>query len=571
MNDGITHRCTDLRNAERLVELHGADLRFVGAWSRWMTWNGKCWSLDDSGAVMRAAAATARRLVEEALAELAVANQIFASAPQNDAAAASKKDAERVLAWCIGSQNERRLAAMVTLAKSFVSICVSHEKLDADPQALNVDNGTLDLRTGTLRPHRRADLITKLAPVTYDAMATCPVWEWFLDRAMGSDGELVRYLQRMLGYSLTGLTREHALGFFFGGGANGKSTCLSTIHAMLGDYAAPAPRGLLFRSRGERHPTELASLFGRRFVTCAEIESGQAFDEAFVKDLTGGDVLTARRMREDFWSFAPTHKLFIAGNHKPLVRGDDDGIWRRMRLVPWTVTIPPEERDKMLSEKLRAELPGILAWCVRGCVAWQQHGLGEPPAVKNATAAYRNESDVLGQFFDSNLVFEPTARVVRKTLRTTYEEWCTEQGYEPFGARRFAERLRARGVVDKGVREGARVLDGWQGVRLATAEERAARVWGVGTVGTTLPLDATTIAGDAMPNESPNIDAKSLQAVGSREIVGSDYQLDRSCGRADHNQLGSAPYEVPTSLQDDELFVDWVDRELGLPTGTEDS
>ncbi len=325
MNDGVTHRCTDMRNAERLVELHGNDLRFVGAWSRWIAWDGKCWKLDDTGAAMRAATATSRRLVEEALAELAVANQVFAAAPQSEAAATSRKDAERVLGWCIGSQNERRFAAMLTLARSIFTLSIRHDALDADPQLLNVLNGTLDLRTGNLRPHRRADLITKVAPVVYDAAAECPVWTQFIARAMGGDAELVGYLQRMLGYSLTGLTREHALGFFFGGGANGKSTCLSTIHAILGDYAAPAPRGLLFRAKGERHPTELASLFGRRFVTCAEIESGQAFDEAFVKDLTGGDVLSARRMREDFWSFAPTHKLFIAGNHKPIVRGDDDG------------------------------------------------------------------------------------------------------------------------------------------------------------------------------------------------------------------------------------------------------
>lgn len=482
MSEGITARCTDLRNAERLVELHGEDLRYVGAWSRWLVWDGKRWRIDEDGGVMRCAATTSRRLVEEALAECAVANQLYAAAPKSEAAEAAKKDADRVLAWCIGSQNERRLAAMVALARTFSAVAILHDKLDSDPELLNVENGTLDLRTGELRSHRRADLMTKLAPVVFDANAKCDVWEAFLARAMGGDDELVRYLQRMLGYSLTGLTREHALGFFFGGGANGKSTCLSTIHAMLGDYAAPAPRGLLFRAKGERHPTELASLFGRRFVTCAEIESGQAFDEAFVKDLTGGDMLSARRMREDFWSFAPTHKLFIAGNHKPTVRGDDEGIWRRMRLVPWTVTIPPEERDKTLGERLRVELPGILAWCARGCVAWQRQGLGEPPAVLRATAEYRQESDVLGEFFALRLTFKPEGRIARKSLRSAYEEWCRENGYEPVGARRLGARLREHGVTPGNVREGMNTLDGWRGVELSTAEERAARVWGVAGV-----------------------------------------------------------------------------------------
>lgn len=238
MSDGITARCTDLRNAERLVELFGEDLRYVGAWSRWLVWDGRRWRIDEDGGVMRCTATTARRMVEEALAELTIANQLYAAAPKSEAAEAAKKDAERVLAWCVGSQNERRLAAMVALARTFSAVAIVHDKLDADPELLNVENGTLDLRTGELRSHRRADLMTKLAPVAFDANAKCDVWAAFLARAMGGDDELVRYLQRMLGYSLTGLTREHALGFFFGGGANGKSTCLSTIHAMLVVVAA---------------------------------------------------------------------------------------------------------------------------------------------------------------------------------------------------------------------------------------------------------------------------------------------------------------------------------------------
>jgi putative DNA primase/helicase len=267
--------------------------------------------------------------------------------------------------------------------------------------------------------------------------------------------------------------REHVLAFLYGLGANGKSTALSTLHAMLGDYATPAPRGLLFRARGERHPTELATLHGRRFVTCSEIEDGQAFDEALVKDLTGGDPIECRRMREDFWTFTPTHKLFMAGNHKPTVRGDDEGIWRRMRLVPWTVTIPEAERDTMLSEKLRAELPGILAWAVRGCISWQAKGLETPRAVRDATSDYRSESDLVGQFFAEHVVFERDANMARKVLRETYETWCKENGADALGAKRFAGRLRERGVVDGKVRQGAQVLDGWRGVRLATDSERS--------------------------------------------------------------------------------------------------
>jgi putative DNA primase/helicase len=363
---------------------------------------------------------------------------------------------------------------MIDVAKSFSSIALGHDNLDTDPWLLNVDNGTIDLRTGLMREHRRDDLITKMALVIFDPNAKAPTWDAFLDRAMGGSQDLVSYLQRMIGYSLTGAILEHVVAFMFGGGANGKSTLLAAIHAMLGDYATPAPRGLLFRSRNERHPTALATLHGRRFVTCSEIEEGQAFDEALVKDLTGGDPIECRRMREDFWSFTPSHKLFLAGNHKPTVRGDDEGIWRRIRLVPWIITIPESERDTNLPSKLRAELPGILAWAVRGCMAWQSNGLDEPAAVKLATSKYREESDTLGEFFRLRAVFEAGATIARKDLREAYQAHCQENGAEPFGAKRFAGRLREGGVTETSVRKGVSVVDGWRGVRLMTDAERAA-------------------------------------------------------------------------------------------------
>ena len=294
---------------------------------------------------------------------------------------------------------------------------------------------------------------------------------------MAGNAELVGFLKRIVGYALTGVTKEHVLAFLFGGGANGKSTFTTLVHVMLGDYATPAPRGLLFRARGERHPTELASLFGARFVTCSEIEEGQAFDEGSWRS-TGGDHVECRRMREDFWSFVPTHKLFIAGNYKPTVRGDDEGIWRRMRLIPFTVTIPPAERDKSLPEKLRTELPGILAWAVRGCLEWQRDGLGEPAAVVEATKVYRDESDAIGEFLRLSVVFDAEATIARKTLREEYENSVKDAGGTPVGARRFTARLRAKGVVDTTVRVGMKVVDGWRGVRLMTdAEKTAAAAW----------------------------------------------------------------------------------------------
>lgn len=473
---GVTAKCSDAANAERLVALHGGDLRFCAGWGRWLVWDGRRWALDDTQAAKRAALATVRHLLEEAMAEQEAATRALAAKPDSPEPAARLVTARNLVRWAITSQSAPRLKAMLEVASSFKPLVVRHEDLDASEWVLNVANGTVDLRTGRLRPHDRGDLITKIAPVTFEADAGCPTWGAFLAQVMGDDAELVAFLQRVVGYTLTGSTREHILGFFFGTGRNGKTTFLSTLHALLGDYATPAPRGLLFQARGgERHPTELASLFGARFVTCAEIEQGRAFDEALVKDLTGGDPIKARRMREDFWTFVPTHKLFIAGNHKPTVRGDDEGIWRRMRLVPFTVTVPTEKVDKELPEKLRGELPGILAWAVRGCVEWQATGLREPASVREATASYREESDPLAEFLRLRCVLEEGAKVPRSFLRTAYEEFAKENGVRnPLASKAFGASLHARGVTDGGsvrIPQKPSPVDAWDGIRLRRADE----------------------------------------------------------------------------------------------------
>ncbi len=468
---GVTAERSDIRNAERLVELHGEELLFVGTWGKGLAWDGKRWALDECGSWHRCAVQTARVMLEEALEELRGAT---AAGDEQRV-----KQAKAKLAWAMTSQGVSRLAAMVSVARSTASIAHDAQATsDADPWLLNVANGTIDLRTGELREHQRRDFITKLAPVAYEPDAKAPTWDAFLARAMGGSDELAGFLQRMIGYALTGDVREHVLAGVLGGGATGKSTFLGTIHTMMGDYATPAARGLLFRSHGERHPTELATLHGRRFVTCSEIEEGLMFDEALTKDLTGGDPINARRMREDEWTFQPTHKLFLAGNHKPTVRGDDEGIWRRMRLVPWTVTIPEADRDRGLPEKLRAELPGILAWAVRGCLAWQARGLEAPSVVTEATNAYRAENDGLGEFLRLAAVFAGDVTMPRRDLREAYEAYCTENGAEPLGAKRFAGRLRERGVSETTVRKGTSVVRGWRGVRLASeAEQVAASAW----------------------------------------------------------------------------------------------
>lgn len=462
---------TDLSNSCRFVTDNIERLRFVGAWSKWLVWDGQRWGLDIGGQAEHLAKETVQGMFGECAAALK-------EAQRHAGHGESLKEEKEALKWAVKSHDASRIRAMTSLARSAPELAVSHAELDTDPWLLNVANGTLDLRTESfgLRAHRPGDLITKMAPVAYDPDAKCPRWEAFVSRAMGGDESLIGFVRRMVGYSLTGAIREHVLGFLFGGGANGKSTFLSMIHAMLGDYAARAPRGLLFASRGERHETELTVLHGARFVSCAEIDEFATFDEALVKDLTGGDPITARRMREDHWTFAPTHKLFIAGNHKPRVRGLDEGIWRRVRLIPWLVTIPEGERDPELPTKLRAELPGILAWAVRGCLEWQREGLGEPPPVLDATAEYRDESDPLREFFELQCHFEPEARTPRIQIRTAYELYCKENGAEPLGAKRFADGLRRRGVDAVSVKHLGKVMNGWRGIRLATDIERETSV-----------------------------------------------------------------------------------------------
>jgi putative DNA primase/helicase len=468
-------RCTDSANADAFVTEHGKGYLFVLEWGAWIAWDGKRW--DRTGARQRAlnaAMLTARAehwRSRQRLSDLERQLRVVLLKSQHDEELEARIAYEtKLLKWHEQSQNHAKLEAATKILETRLQVTLS--ELDRSPWLLNVANGTLDLRTAELRPHSSSDLITQIADVEWDDMATCPMWEAFVSHAMGADLRLVLYLQRLMGYAVTGLTTEHILAFFYGGGRNGKSTFLQTVRAMLGEYACAAPRELLFEKKNASdHPTEMARLYGRRFAVCAEIGEHTIVDEAKVKDLTGGDAISCRRMREDFWDLIPTHKLVMAGNHKPTVRGDDLGIWRRIRLVPWTVTIDEDEVDRNLPAKLLTELPGILRWCVQGCLEWQRIGLSEPSDVIDATREYRTESDALGQFLAQQMVFEPTGRVSRQSIRQRYETWCEELGYTPLGPRKLAQRLKERGGRDTRVREGVRVKDGWAGVRLKSDYE----------------------------------------------------------------------------------------------------
>ena len=400
---------SDYTNALAFVRQHGQDLRYCYPWKSWLVWTGTHWQHDTSGAVMRLAKQTVKRLARHA-----------EDLEDKDAIAA-------LLAHVKRSLSTAALKALMENAQSEPGIPVQPEAFDADPWLLNCANGTLDLRTGTLRPHDRADLLTKYLPIAYDTEAQCPTWNAFLDRIMNQNQNLIGFLQRAVGYALTGVIREHVLLILWGKGRNGKSTFLNTLRTLLGLYAIKAPSELLMVSNNDRRPTERADLFGKRFVAAIETEQGRRLAEVFVKEATGGDPIRARRMREDFWEFQPTHKVFLATNHKPVITGTDTAIWERIRLIPFTVTIPKDERDTTLPDKLQDELSGILAWAVRGCLTWQKDGLGEPDEVQQATTGYRAEMDVLGQFITECCLVGPNYRVKADKLYDAYKVWHGEQ------------------------------------------------------------------------------------------------------------------------------------------------
>jgi P4 family phage/plasmid primase-like protien len=438
---------TDTGNAERLAAQRGSEIRFCSSWKKWLVWDGTRWELDVLGVVHQHAKDVVRTIASEAngVADDKVRAAIFKHAEESE------------------SRGGRE--AIVRLAALERGIGVLSTELDADPWLFNCLNGTIDLRTGQLRPHDRANLLTKRTRVAFDATATCPLWERFLKRVMGDRDDLVSFLQRAVGYALTADVREQVLFFLHGSGSNGKSTFARILLDILGEYGAPGAPDLLMAKRGEAHPTEVADLFGRRLVVCQEIESGRAFSEVLVKQLTGGDAIKARRMREDFWEFLPTHKFFIAANHKPVVKGGDHAIWRRIRLIPFEVTIGADEKDPQLLSKLASELPGILRWAVDGCLAWQRDGLGMAEAVAAATGAYREEEDVFGAFLADACTLSAHARVTAKDLYAAYEHWCQQNGERPVSARAVGIRLSERGL--QRIKSGAVRL--WSGVSLREA------------------------------------------------------------------------------------------------------
>jgi putative DNA primase/helicase len=405
--------------AIRFAERHADNLRFVSLWRKWLQWTGTYWRFDDT----KLAFDLSRRVCREAAAEC---NEIkFASA------IASAKTVAAVERLALA---DRRIAATV-------------DQWDIDPWLLNTPQGVIDLRSGRLRAHRPGDHMTKITSV--GPSGDCPLFLKFLDRIANGDVKFVAYLRRVLGYGLTGLTREHALFFAYGTGANGKSVLLSTVAGILGDYHKTAPLETFTASNADRHPTDLAGLRGARLVTATETEEGRHWAESRIKRITGGDTVSARFMRQDFFDYRPQFKLVIAGNHKPSLRSVDEAIRRRFHLMPFAVTIPPEERDGELTEKLKAEWPGVLAWLIEGCLEWQAEGLQAPQAVVDATTAYLEAEDALAAWIGDRCDRNPNAWEASRNLFGSWSAWANEAGEVVGSQRSFSQALEARGMIRK--------------------------------------------------------------------------------------------------------------------------
>lgn len=432
---------TDLGNAERIYDWHGHRLRY-SAGLGWLVWDGTRWARNEAAA-RRAGAATVREIYHEALAE-------------ND-----QDKRATLMKHGVKSEGAARIEAALKLARDMIGIETDPAAFDAAPDALNTPGGILHLPSGEAERHRPAAMHRHIAGAA--PAGACPQWQAFINRIFDGNAELIAYVQEAAGYSLTGRTSEQCFFFAWGTGANGKSTFCNVLLAAAGEYGQKLPSDSLMLRYQSGPTNDIAALAGARLVVASEVQAGARLNEGLVKDLTGGDTLSARFLYGEYFTFRPALKLWIYGNHKPTVKGTDYGIWRRVRLIPFTVTIPEAERDPHLEARLLHELPGIMAWAAEGARRWYQRGgrLPDCAAVTLATAEYQAESDLLAAFFEDCCVIEAHCSARASELYAAYTAWCSAYGEHPLSGTRLGRELAARGFAK---RKSSTVV--WDGIGL---------------------------------------------------------------------------------------------------------
>lgn len=451
-NQDSTGLRTDTGNAERLVEMHGHEMRYAPG-QRWMIYDGKRWVQDETGQIVEWAKNVAKHMYDDAW------------------NIKDKDKQDKSVEWAVKSASKSRIDAMIDLAKSDRKVVVLDDQFDADPMLLNVLNGTLDLRTGELRPHNPEDLLTKLVPVSYKPLAKSELFERFLNEVFAvevekdvyeNDPEMVAFIQRAIGYSLTGETKEPAFFIPHGNGRNGKSTLLNTAAKIMDDYADVADKDTFLRKERSGIPEDKAKLRGVRMVLTSETEQGERLNISFIKQATGGDRISAREPYGKRFTFKPQMKIWMSTNIKPEIPEGSTAIWARVKLIPFDVSFIGRE-DTDMENKLLADSEAILAWMVEGCKQWQNGGLRAPERVKAATKKYQAEQDILGDFFSEKCAVEAGCKVQSAVFYKAYTDWCTDNYRRPIGDKDFSNQLEQRGF--KKSKSNGRMT--WFGIGLA--------------------------------------------------------------------------------------------------------
>ncbi len=451
----------DLGNSQRFNYYFGLNLKYCYLFKSWYVWDDKRWAVDDKGKVKEYAKTISMKIYEEITKE--------------------KSDKRRNLLrkQAVKAKQKYAIEAMISLSESVSPLLP--DELDSNSWLLNVNNGVLNLKTGKLLPHERKYLHTKLVPVDYDQTAECPKWENFLFEILQDEEgnilfDVIDYLQKAIGYSLTGETTEHCMFFLYGKGNNGKSTFIETVKKILGDYANQTSTDTFLVKQNGAINNDIAKLKGARLVSAVESEDGKRLAESLIKQITGGGEISARFLHREFFDFIPEFKIFFVTNHKPSIRGTDHAIWRRIRLIPFNVEIEEDKINRNLVKELEEELPGILNWAVKGCLKWQQEGLKAPKEVQAATKDYSQEMDSISNFIDDTLIINKSATVQTKFLMEAYKKWCEEnseyQHKNNVVIQKLKEWMDARGYFLEKAKIGNKSR-GWKGIELNTDMQNA--------------------------------------------------------------------------------------------------
>lgn len=409
-------RLTELGNAERIAHEYGHVIKYVSDMG-WLIWDGKRWKIDTKKEIERITNKVLRGLY--------------------------KSDDEMETKWA--RMCERRNIRMNSIKDLMPLVPGEREEFDKYKYLFNVSNGIVNLKTGKLQAHDRNLNLTKITNVEFDEQAKCPEWLNFLEQIFLGDKELIEYMQRLIGYSLTGEITEQIMVFLIGGGSNGKSTFINIIKDLIGEYGKQAKSDTFIKKKETGANNDIARLVGSRFVSAIESEDGEVLSEAFVKQITGGEPVLARFLRQEYFEFIPEFKVFFTTNHKPVIKGTDEGIWRRIKLVPFNLQLPKQKRDLKLSEKLSLEMPGILNWAIEGCMKWQKMGLNEPKKVSKATGDYKEEMDIIGPFLFERCYVDVAQKISAKELYEVYSNWCYQNGEFALKNRAFYRVLETQG------------------------------------------------------------------------------------------------------------------------------